>query len=206
MIAWNTVISAGFNEPYNRVLELAYSKIAAVKTPEDWRAPGMPADAVPAKVTFGFSPPNGKGHKLITGRNVRQMTAHNLSVDLDVYVDTLGISRKDWQQDVKGLLRKVPRDLRRTADKNPDVLLAALLRNGKTGTDYRGEAFFATSKDSEASTRMGPRGDRRRGSGRRGRRRIRSVRRGSDDGPQQLAVALSAGGGGRGHHVDPHRG
>jgi phage major head subunit gpT-like protein len=60
--------------------------------------------------------------------------------------DTLGISRKDWQQDVKGLLRKVPRDLRRTADKNPDVLLAALLRNGKTGTDYRGESFFATSK------------------------------------------------------------
>lgn len=147
LIAWNTVISAGFAEPFYRPMDLAYSKIAKVKMPDDWRQPGMPADAVPAQVSFGFSPPNGKGHQYTgTGRVVRPMTAHNINVSLNIYMDALGVSRKDWTQDIKGLLRKVPRDLRRTADKNPDVLLAALLRNGKTGTDYRGEAFFATSK------------------------------------------------------------
>lgn len=145
--AWNSAIQAGFEGAFDRPLNIVYDKIAMVQTPDDWRQPDMPADAVPKEVNFGFSPPNGKGHKLVTKRNARPLTTHSISVSLDTYMDTLSVKRADWQRDVKGLLRKVPRDLRRTAEKNPDVILAGLLRNGKTANDYTGaSAFFAASK------------------------------------------------------------
>lgn len=147
IVAWNSAIQTGFEGAFDRPMNIVYDQIAAVKTPEDWRQPDMPPDAVPAKINFGFSPPNGKGHKLITKRHARPLTTHSIDVALDPHVDTVSVRRIDWQRDVKGMLRKVPRDLRRTAEKNPDLLLASLLRNGKTANDYTGSsAFFAASK------------------------------------------------------------
>lgn len=147
IIAWNSVVEMGFNQPFDRPLPLAYKQIANVKEPKDWRQPGMPPGAVPKQIHWGFSPPNGKAHQLITGRHPRKLTTHSLQVSLLPYADTLEIDRLEFQQDVHGLLRKIPRDLRRTEMKNPDVLLASLLRNGKTMLDYRGsENFFATGK------------------------------------------------------------
>lgn len=144
VMAYNAIVEEGFNAPFDRPLDLVYNRIAAVKTPTDMR---LPDGTVPTKVSFGFSPPNGKASKLdATGRQARPLTQHSIEVFSDVYTDTLYEERKVFQADVLGILKKVPRDLRRTESKNPDVLLASLLRNGKTATDYRGESFFATGK------------------------------------------------------------
>lgn len=144
IMAYNSLVEAGFGKPFDRPQELCYTSLAACKGPDDY---GLPPGVVPEKVSFGFSPPNGKAEKLgPSGRHARPLTEHSLEVSIDVYVDTLYEKRKNFQRDVLGILRKVPRDLRRTEAKNPDILLADLFRNGKTRRDYRGEFFWAVNK------------------------------------------------------------
>lgn len=144
IMGYNALVEEGFQAPFDRPQTLQYPKIAAVKTPADLDlAPG----AVPEKISFGFSPPNGRAEKLTTGRHARPLTMHSVEVYPEVYTDTLYVERKDFEKDVKGILKKVPRDLRRTDAKNPDVLLAALFRDGKTRKDYTGlKNFWDTNK------------------------------------------------------------
>lgn len=144
VMAYNAIVEEGFQEPFSRPQELVYTKIAATKTPKDM---GVPAGVVPDKVSFGFSPPNGGAEELTAaGRHSRPLSQHSIEVHRKIYTDTLHEERVNFEKDVLGVLKKVPRDLRRTEAKNPDKLLAALFREGKTRKDYRGENFWATGK------------------------------------------------------------
>lgn len=144
VMAYNAIVEEGFAEPFDRPQELHYTKIAAVKTPEDM---GVPSGVVPKKVTFGFSPPNGSAEELTSaGRHSRPVSMHSIEVERRIFTDTLHEERQNFEENVLGILKKVPRDLRRTEAKNPDRLLAQLFREGKTRKDYRGENFWATGK------------------------------------------------------------
>lgn len=144
LMAYNALVEEGFQEPFDRPQELNYAKLAKVKTTADM---GLPPGVVPKKISFGFSPPNGGAEELTAaGRHSRPLSMHSIEVSKKVFTDTLHEERQNFEEDVLGVLRKVPRDLRRTEAKNPDKLLAALFRNGKTQKDYRGENFWATNK------------------------------------------------------------
>lgn len=145
IMAYNAMVEEGFQAPFDRPQDLKYKDIAAVKTPADM---GVPAGVVPTKVSFGFSPPNAKANAMGDGgRQARPLSQHSIEVFSTVYESTLSEKRQTFQADVLGVLKKVPRDLRRTESKNPDVLLGALLRNGvASGVDYVGNPFFGTNK------------------------------------------------------------
>lgn len=144
IMAYNALVEEGFQAPFDRPQDLQYTKIAMVKTAGDM---GIPGGVIPNKVSFGFSPPNGQATLLgENGRIARPISAHSIEVSSQIWTDTLYAERQTFEADVMGILKKIPRDLRRTEAKNPDKLLAVLLRNGKTSKDYRGENFFATGK------------------------------------------------------------
>ena len=140
---YNSVVEEGFNAPFDRPLETKYNQIAAVKLPKDLGL--LPGQSV-EKVSFGFSPPNAKAEQQINGRHSLPVTMHSIEVPIKPYTTTLHSEREDFDKDVMGILRKVPRDLKRVQSKNPDVLLGALLRAGGTTLDYTGlKSFFDTA-------------------------------------------------------------
>lgn len=144
VMAYNAIVEEGFQAAFDRPQDLVYTKIAATKTPKEM---GVPNGAVPTKTSFGFSPPNGGAEELTAaGRHSRPLSMHSIEVVRKIFTDTLHEDRAKFEEDVLGILKKVPRDLRRTEQKNPDKLLAQLFREGKTRKDYRGENFWATGK------------------------------------------------------------
>lgn len=137
-VAFNAHIDSTFQSAWDSLpIRVAWPRIARVKLPEDFGMPqGDPNMVYPREVIMGFSPFNGRGHELVTERHARDLSRHEITIRLREYVDTLKVRRQEYDTDVRGTLRKVYRDLARTEMKNPDVLLAGLLRDGTTSPAY----------------------------------------------------------------------
>ncbi len=147
IMAFNSYVETAFGELDERPQAIFGDQIAQIRTPADM---GLPAGTIPKQYVFSFRPPQSKAQRLpAEGRTPRPLSQHAIILEAgDPIVDTVKVKRTEFEADVLGVLRNVPRDLRRTAAKFIDNFLADMLRNGKTALDYRniGEYFFATGK------------------------------------------------------------
>lgn len=109
---------------------------------------GAMGKVIPKTAVFPFSPPTAAMEALSpsTGRTLHPLVRENLKVTVARYGTGYFIERQDFFNDVYGTLRRVPEKLARPVAKLGDVLLASVLRNGKSLTDWTGGAFFATGK------------------------------------------------------------
>lgn len=110
--------------------------------------PGMMGKVVPKTAIFAFSPPTAAMAAMASGggRTLHPLVKESLKVEVGRYGCGYFVERQDFFADVQGIIRRVPEKLARPAVKIGDVLLAAVLRNGKTVQDYTSTNFFATGK------------------------------------------------------------
>ncbi len=145
IMAFNSYVETAFGELDDRPQAIFGDQIAWIRTPAEM---GLPAGTIPKQFVFTFRPPQSKAQRLpAEGRTARPLSQHAIVLESDEpIVDTVKVKRTEFEADIMGVLRTVPRDLRRTAAKFIDNFLADLLRNGKTARDYRNEYFFAAGK------------------------------------------------------------
>lgn len=134
--------------------DVKYGKIALVKNVAGSVPPGFePGSAggamgrvIPDEVIFPFSPPTAQAEELITDRTFHPLIRASIRCKVKPFSAGYKVKRKDFFNDVYGTIRLVPDKLARAAKKLGDVLVAQVLRTGKTITDYTGTNFFATNK------------------------------------------------------------
>lgn len=131
-----------------------YGKIALVKNVagtvppgfENGSAAGAMGRTIPDNVIFPFSPPTAQAEELTGDRTFHPLIRAAIKCPVKPFGAGYKIKRKDFFNDVWGTVRLVPDKLSRAAKKLGDLLVASVLRNGKTITDYTNTNFFAAGK------------------------------------------------------------
>lgn len=110
--------------------------------------PGAMGKTIPKTAVFTFSPPTAVMELMAggQGRTLNPLVKESLTVNVSRYGCGYYIERSDFYADVVGMLRRVPEKLARPVTKLGDVLLAQVLRTGKTTLDFTATNFFAASK------------------------------------------------------------
>lgn len=163
-IVFTSIIAAGLQEAYLGDLSLVYDKIARCQMPEYFaqKFPGIfrpdgqlinpGSAALPDQAVFGQVMPLARMEALSPnggGATSFPLMRQAQNVLLGPYEAKAHESVWNFRKDVFGTLQAAAGLMRRTAEKNADFLLAALLQNGNTSscwhTALTGKNFFDTN-------------------------------------------------------------
>lgn len=162
-IVFTSLIAQGLQEAYTSDLNLVYEKIARCQMPTYFaqKFPGIFAPdgqlispgsaALPDKTVFGQTMPLARMEALSTnggGATSYPLMRQAQDVNLGPFEAKSHESVWNFRKDVYGTLQAAATLMRRTAEKNADFMLAALLQNGNTAncwhTGTTGKKFFDT--------------------------------------------------------------
>jgi len=91
------------------------------------------------------------GLKELVGEiNIQNLLRHGYTIKNKEWEDTIGIKRKDIERDRIGVYTAFLQAMAEAAAYQPGELVAKLLVDGFSATDYTGTAFFATGKKAHA--------------------------------------------------------
>jgi len=88
--------------------------------------------------------------ELVGEITVKNLLRHGYTIKNKEWEDTIGIKRKDIERDALGVYDPLIAAMAEQAAYQPGELVAQLLVNGFTDTDYTGSAFFASGKKAHA--------------------------------------------------------
>ena len=173
LIAFNTLVQAGLQEAYDPTDKdekkfqdsIFYHKIARCKMPQDFarQLPEIyqPSGALISPLLAGRLPRKDVIAQLMPLGNMEELDINGggakaypllreaQEINLGPYEQKTRVSRWLFSADIHGTIANFIRMLRRTSEKNADVLLSKLLNNGNTAscwhTGVTGKKFFDTS-------------------------------------------------------------
>ena len=142
----DTGVVEGLQAAISAVTNIQAPKIS-LQRPIAVEGEGIMARKFPKRMLFPFAPPTAQPDDLSsTGRSFNPLVRNATEVQIKPYGVGYNVDRTDFFNDIYGTLANVPRNIARPMMKLPDILLAALLRNGKTITDYTGTFAFSAAK------------------------------------------------------------
>lgn len=173
LIAFNTLVQAGLQEAYDPTDKeekmfqesIFFHKVARCKMPQDFarQLPEiyLPSGALISPLLAGRLPRKDVIAQLMPLGNMEELDINGggakaypllreaQEINLGPYEQKTRVSRWLFSADIHGTVANFIRMLRRTSEKNADILLSKLLNNGNTAscwhTGVTGKKFFDTS-------------------------------------------------------------
>lgn len=148
VIIYNGIVMQGLENALSTINDVVAEKIALTRPVNVGAQDGNPLSKhIPSDMFFPFAPPTARPEDLTsTDRSFNPMVRNTVKISVKPYGAGYDIQRKDFYNDIYHTLGNVPKLLARAMMKLPDILLAGLLRNGKTTLDYTGTFAFSTTK------------------------------------------------------------
>lgn len=148
VIIYNATVQQGLENAVTDITDVKAQEIALTRPVEAEGSAANPmSKKIPSEIIFPFSPPTAQAEDLtVQDRSFNPLVRNSVRLAIKPYGAGYDILRKDFYNDIYNTLGNVPKLLARAMMKLPDVLLAGLLRNGKTTLDYTGTNAFAAAK------------------------------------------------------------
>lgn len=131
------VLFNGFRTIFDTALQSA---------PTDWQDIAMRVDSSSGEELYSFLDALPGMKEFIGEITMSEASASSWVIRNKKWADTVRVGREKVERDSYGLYNPIFSELGMIARQHPDELVADLLNNGFSATDYTGKAFFAATK------------------------------------------------------------